>query len=136
MKTSISGGILLSDQPAARQLCLVLEDNWLIAQGLSDQLLRLGFEAIECHATCSGALAFLDQVASYPPDLALLDVKLGSNETCLPVALELQRLNVPFVITSGYGEAHELADQLPGVLTLQKPVFDTELSEMVDLVLA
>ena len=126
----------MSDQPAARQLCLVLEDNWLIAEGLSGQLMRLGFEAIECHASCSDALAFLDQVASQLPDLALLDVKLKSNETCLPVALELQRLNVPFIITSGYGGAHELVDQLPGVLALQKPVLDGELSEMVDQVLA
>jgi two-component SAPR family response regulator len=123
------------DRPAKRGLCLILEDNWLIAEGLSAQLVESGFEKIDCHLTCAEALAYLEEIAPQTPDLAMLDVTLGPNETCLPVALELQRRQIPFVIISGHGDAHDLADQLPYVETLQKPVPNAALHAVVDKIL-
>jgi CheY-like chemotaxis protein len=119
----------------ARNLCLILEDNWLIAEGLADQLTQIGFKAVTSHTTCSDALAYLDQIAPQLPDLALLDVTIGANGTSLSVAQKLVELQVPIIIASGHGAAHELAGLLPDVATLEKPVFDKQLGEMVDQVL-
>ena len=123
------------DQTPKRNLCLILEDNWLIAEGLSEQLKQTGFEVVEYHTSCSDALSYLDQIKPELPDLALLDVTIGPNETCLPVALELERLGVPMVIISGHGAAHELKSHLPDVAALQKPVSNEKLCEMVAHVL-
>jgi DNA-binding response OmpR family regulator len=125
----------LTKQSVNRQLCLVLEDNWLIAEGLSNELMQIGFERVECHSTCADALSYLDQIAPRVPNLALLDLSIGINETCLPVAQELQNLKVPVIIVSGHGPSHELARQLPDVPVLQKPVFEKELTETIDQIL-
>jgi DNA-binding response OmpR family regulator len=42
------------------------------------------------------------RIADRPPDLAILDVKLGDGETVFPLADALAALRVPFVFLTGY----------------------------------
>ena len=119
----------------SRSLCLILEDNWVIAEGLSCQLMQIGFAKTECHSSCADSLSYLDNITPQVPNLALLDISIGAGETCLPVAQRLKILQVPMILVSGHGPSHELAVQLPKIPILQKPVFEKELSEMIDQIL-
>jgi CheY-like chemotaxis protein len=125
----------MTDLPTSRHLCLVLEDNWLIAEGLSAQLAKAGFARVECCASCDDALRFLGENEAGLPDLALLDVSIGAHETCLPVAQELVRLNVPYIIVSGYAAGSDVRRLKPEYPALQKPVFESALVEALDQVL-
>jgi hypothetical protein len=80
-------------------------------------------------------LSYLDNITPQVPNLALLDISIGAGETCLPVAQRLKILQVPMILVSGHGPSHELAAQLPKIPILQKPVFENELSEMIDQIL-
>lgn len=120
------------DQNSERGLCLILEDNWLIAAGLADQVSKQGFTQVETLGTCDDALAFLEKIAPARPDLVILDVSIGSNETSLPVAQRLSQSAVPFFIISGHGANNEVTAAFPDAITLQKPVQDGHLAATLD----
>lgn len=76
---------------------LLLEDEPLI-------LLDLEFAVEDCghhflSATCVDQ--GLDYLADTDVDVAILDVSLGNGETCTPVADDLRRRGIPFIIHSG-----------------------------------
>jgi len=75
---------------------LVVEDEFLIADELRRVLISGGFRVMGPVSSNEDALDLIDQDK---PDFAVLDVYLGA-ETVTPVALELQRLKVPFVLAS------------------------------------
>ena len=75
---------------------LVVEDEFLIADELRRVLIAGGFRVMGPVSSNEDALDLIDQDK---PDFAVLDVYLGA-ETVTPVALELQRLKVPFVLAS------------------------------------
>lgn len=125
----------MSDHPIKRRLCLVLEDNWLIAEGLKGQLLAQGFAGVKSCKSCTEALDYLSEIAPELPDLALLDVTLENGEISLAVAQALTGTGTPFAIISGHGAANKVSAEFPEAVTLQKPVFDKDLSAMLDSVL-
>ena len=96
---------------------LLVEDEALLAIDLADLLTEAGFEVIGPAMRAAEALAL---IASSGCDAAVLDVHLG-DETSEPVAIELTRLGVPFIVLSGYN-----SDQHPpafkGAPMLLKPV--------------
>lgn len=76
---------------------LLLEDEPLI-------LMDLEFAAEDkgCRAYCaSGVDAALDHLRSGDIDVAILDVTLKGKENCVPVAEELDRRGVPYLLHSG-----------------------------------
>ncbi len=75
---------------------LVVEDEFLIADELRRVLIAGGFRVMGPVSSNEDALDLIDQDK---PDFAVLDVYLGA-EKVTPVALELQRLKVPFVLAS------------------------------------
>lgn len=83
---------------------LLLEDEPLI-------LMDLEFAAEDCGCTalCAqngrAALDLLEQ-HSDKVDVAILDVSLAEGETCFPVAHQLQRLGIPYVLHSGDLDRH------------------------------
>ena len=77
----------------------VVEDEMMVSLLLEDMLGTLGCDNVLHAASVSSALSELSQSQ---PDLAVLDVNLGS-EMVYPVAEELNRAGVPFVFTTGYG---------------------------------
>jgi DNA-binding response OmpR family regulator len=84
---------------------LVVEDEFLIALDLEDALGELGCEIVGPAATVSDAMRLVE---AKPPDAAVLDVRLVDGSTA-PIALELRRRGVPFLVLTGY-ERQQVGD--------------------------
>ena len=76
---------------------LLLEDEPLILMDLEYAAEDVGLRSL----TASDVKSALQLLASDPPDCAILDVSLKAGETCLPVAEELDRQGIPYIIHSG-----------------------------------
>ncbi|WP_299957434.1 HWE histidine kinase domain-containing protein [uncultured Roseobacter sp.] len=107
---------------------LLLEDNYLIAKEMSDQMREFGFAEVEIFANSVDALAFLD---IEPVALAILDVNLGQNQDSFEVAMKLQGMGLPFLFVTGYGGNAALPDPLKDTPLLSKPVSTDELQEQL-----
>lgn len=100
---------------------LLLEDNMIIAMSAEDMLLKLGADRVETVASVRQALV---AIAEEPPDMALLDVNLGT-ETSFPVAERLRALGIPFLFATGYGESAIFPEAFRDAMVLRKP-YDSE----------
>ena len=109
-------------------LVLVLEDNFMIAEGMRHQLKDAGFVNVETLATADTAMQFLEQVT---PVMALLDVNLGNGQTSQAVAEELLLRDVPVMFVTGYGEQNSLPGHLRTIPVLTKPVPERDLLNAV-----
>lgn len=78
--------------------CLVVEDEALIVLDLQRMLEDAGAVEIVCAGTLAEAEAAL-QGPSF--DLALLDLKLGREETSLPLVKPLAAAGTPFLFLTG-----------------------------------
>ncbi len=76
---------------------LILEDEPLIAMDLQFAFEDNGAAAIVT-VSCEEAFEALDRSRF---DGAVLDVNLGKGETCEPVAIELRKRNIPFLLHTG-----------------------------------
>ncbi|MDO1583705.1 HWE histidine kinase domain-containing protein [Rhizobium oryzicola] len=79
---------------------LFVEDQMLVAADVEGILADHGMTKITTAPSASEALR---RLKTFTPDIAILDVNLGS-ETSLPIAEELTRRNVPFVFATGYSD--------------------------------
>jgi DNA-binding response OmpR family regulator len=79
---------------------LIVEDELIMAMLIEDFLLECGCIPIGPHSNVATALG---GVLMEMPDLAVLDVNLAG-EMVYPVAHALDRLSIPFLLMSGYGE--------------------------------
>lgn len=102
---------------------LVVEDETLVAMLVEDTLADAGVQVLGPVATVAEALAMLEQER---PDLAVLDLNLAG-ETSEPIADALIRMEVPFVVASGYGAAG-LPQRLAGIPVLAKPYAPEDLT--------
>ena len=98
---------------------LLLDDEPLILMDL-----EFAAEDRDCHALCATsvaeALAFIDASAE-DIDVAVLDVTLKQDETCVPVAQRLDELGIPYLLHSGdLNRRNELVSEL-GVRHIPKP---------------
>lgn len=102
---------------------LVVEDEALVAMLVEDALLDAGAEVVGPVATVADAL---DLLKHQLPEAAVLDLNLAGDSSA-PVADELAKHGVPFVVATGYG-----ADGLPpghaNVPVLAKPYDPAELT--------
>jgi CheY-like chemotaxis protein len=96
---------------------LMVEDQLLIAMDVETMLAGEGVARVETAASAKEALALL---ASFRPDVAILDVNLGSGSS-MPVAHLLSELGVPFVFATGYGETSLIPAALENVPVIRKP---------------
>ncbi len=96
---------------------MLVEDSLIIALDAEDILRRLGADEIVTHASVADAIA---GIAEDKPDLAVLDINLGST-TSFPIASQLLERGIPFMFASGYGEQAKIPDDLRGQMVLQKP---------------
>jgi len=99
---------------------LVVEDEALVAMLLEDGLCDAGAKVIGPAASVQEALRLIE-VASGDGglDAAVLDLNLAG-EKVAPVADRLAALGVPFVFSTGYGEACDRSGY-PAVPVLAKP---------------
>jgi light-regulated signal transduction histidine kinase (bacteriophytochrome)/CheY-like chemotaxis protein len=96
---------------------LVVEDNMIIALETEDMLLVAGADRVLVVSNVIAAFALL---ATTTPDLALLDVNLGS-ETSWPIATRLRELGVRYVFCTGYGDGIEYPLEHRSAPTITKP---------------
>ncbi len=108
--------VVIADPLAGRSV-LVVEDQLIIALDLEMLLREQGALDVQL---CGSADEALKCLASDPPDVAILDVNLGS-KTSFPVAKELQRLGVPFIFATGYSNEVEFPRELRSVPLVGKP---------------
>lgn len=102
---------------------LLLEDSMVIALDIEEELRELGAQEVITTSSVAGAMEALRKER---PDFAILDINLGT-ENSIPVAHELQRLGIPFVFGSGYGEQANLGGTLTSVKVVSKPYSAAEI---------
>jgi DNA-binding response OmpR family regulator len=109
---------------------LVVEDEFLLALDLTQQLEDAGFEVEGPVAQVSHALILID---SQPPDLALLDIDLGRGRTSHEIARRLTKRGIPFAFISGQTKGLEEFSSVP---LLPKPFAIKRVLEVIGSVLA
>jgi PAS domain S-box-containing protein len=109
--------LAIATRTAAVPRILLVEDEPLVALEIAHMLKQGGFETVGPARTVSQAL---DLLKSKGCDAALLDINLGK-ETSELVALELSRLNTPFISVSGYSRAQQ-PPVFNGAPALAKPL--------------
>jgi DNA-binding response OmpR family regulator len=96
---------------------MIVEDEALIAFSLEDIFEEEGYRVVGPFSSCADALACL---AAECPDLAIVDAILRDG-SCVEVARELRRRDVPFMIYSGTDASEERPPELDGVMWVEKP---------------
>ena len=99
---------------------LLVEDQLIIALDAEAMLTSIGAATVETASSVDEALAALKRA---PPDVAVLDIHLGM-DTSWPIAEELDRLKIPFVLASGYGDLASVPGAWTGAPLIRKP-YDT-----------
>lgn len=105
---------------------LLVEDSMIIALDTEQALLRLGIASVSVAKSVGAALA---SIAERLPDFAIVDFDLGE-ETSEPVAHELVRRGVRFVIATGYADMDKVAEQLGAGAVLSKPYAAADLEAL------
>ncbi len=97
---------------------LLLEDEPLILLDLEIAAEDCGCEVFAA-TSVANALKFIDKAKRI--DVAVLDVNLGDGQTCRPIAQQLDRLGVPYLLHSGdLNRKDEVVHEL-GVRHIPKP---------------
>lgn len=110
---------------------MVLEDTFITAKEMADQLRDLGCKDVR---VCAGVDAALDLIGQERLSFAVLDVDLstfGPQETSESVAMALLAQAVPFVFVTGYGQDTDLPAVLDATLKLTKPISNDEFLQAV-----
>ena len=115
------------DRPLHGARVLLVEDSLIIALDAEDLLNELGAGTVIQAPNAATAAA---EIAAERPDLAVLDVNLGSG-TSLPVADELAALGVPYVFATGYGEDADLPALHNERPVIRKPYGRAELAAVL-----
>jgi CheY-like chemotaxis protein len=113
--------------PLAGLRVLVVEDMFLIAEDIADQLSGWGCEVVGPDGHVKGAL---QRIAESRIDGALLDVNLDG-ETSFEIAAVLSSKNVPFIFLTGYDRDTFFPDELQSAPKLSKPVVGEALQAMI-----
>ena len=106
---------------------LVLDDEPIILMDFEFALEDAGARILDPRSVREA----LDLIERDPPDAAILDVNLGRDSTCAPVALRLRDLGVPFVLHTGdLDRQGELVETL-GAPVVPKPSSGAEVVRRV-----
>jgi DNA-binding response OmpR family regulator len=97
---------------------MIVEDNAIVALDLELTLLDEGYRVLGPAATVAKGLELL---LTARPDFAVLDFNLGG-EPVTSVALQLRRMNVPFVLASAHPRLQSATPAFDGVTNLGKPL--------------
>jgi CheY-like chemotaxis protein len=106
---------------------LIVEDAYLVALDLSDQLADSGCNIIGPASSVKQALEKIDGIAL---DGAVLDVNLAG-EWSFPVAEMLVSRGIPFLFLTGYDSATVIPDEFQQAPRLSKPVDAKALTDAV-----
>ena len=109
------GGRLKGERVRGKARILVVEDDLLLAETLSDHLLDWGFEPVSAATVDDALCLFLESRI----DAALLDVRLR-HELSYPVAYALRDRGIPFLFLTSYGRA-DFPPDLRSFPLIEKP---------------
>lgn len=121
-----------TDAPLAGLRLLLVEDEFVLAVGLSDTLGDLGADVVGPVASVADALALLETLPEI--DGAVLDVNLG-REAVYPVADALLARGLPFVFATA-SDPERLPERFRAVRVCRKPFDLRELHATVGLLRA
>jgi PAS domain S-box-containing protein len=114
---------------------MVVEDEWLVAQGIKESLEDLGYEVVGLAATGEEAL---QSAALHRPDLVLMDILLKGGMDGIEVATRLRRdFEVPALFLTAYADSQTLgrAKMTEPYGYLLKPFEARELHSAVEIAL-
>lgn len=120
----------MSDIPEGTRV-LIVEDEAIIAMMAEDMLIDLGCDVAGIETTLPGAL---ERAAAGGFDIALLDMNLNGDDSG-PVAERLRGAALPFVFTTGYGDAGR-PDGFASVPLVCKPYRASDLASAIARALA
>ena len=106
---------------------LVVEDEYLVASHIALMLEDLGYEVVGPVATCPEAI---EAIAAGKLDAVLLDANLGGTSSA-PIAAELARRRVPFVVATGYGNLDLPTSALQAAPRVNKPFTAADLAAVL-----
>jgi len=109
---------------------LVVDDEPLIALGVTDALSDAGAEVVTAH----DLEAALEAAVNGGVSAAILDVQIGTSD-CAPICAALSSQQVPFMFFTG-SDNHDLLRAWASVPTLAKPTGEAELVANVAALLA
>lgn len=98
---------------------LLVEDEPLILLDLEFAVEDIGGQFVSTSSVAQ-ALAAIER-ADPPIDVAILDVNLGRGQTCEPVAEELRRRDIPFILHSGDLDRRDETIRRLGARIIAKP---------------
>jgi DNA-binding response OmpR family regulator len=116
--------MIVEAEPLRGARVLIVEDRYLIAAEIANEVSRLGGAVVGPSPTLGAARAAL---SSEGADLALLDVNLD-HEPVYPLAAQLDEAGVPFVFLTGY-DADVLPPEWRSRPRLTKPISSRALRE-------
>lgn len=106
---------------------LVVEDNLLLAEVISDVLESYGCSVVGPIPDLEAGLALVREVDL---DGAVLDINLRG-ESCFPIAAELAARGVPYLFLTGYDNSRIVPPEHRGAERLSKPVDPAGLSAAI-----
>jgi len=115
---------------------LVVEDEYLVAFHLQEQLRQLGYEVGQLVATGEEAIKNVEQEQ---PDIILMDMRLAGEMDGVQTAQEIQsRYKIPIIFLTGYAseEVKERVKALNSVAYVVKPVMPSQIEAAIASVLA
>ena len=104
---------------------LLIEDNMIIALDTEEMLREIGVQEVLVSGSVTQALRAIEKDR---PDFAVLDFNLGE-ESSEPVARELKRADVPFVLATGYSAKEVRFEELGARAILKKPYDKADLGK-------
>ena len=107
------------------QRVLLIEDNMIIALDTEEMLRELGVKDVLVSGSVTQALRAIEKES---PQFAVLDFNLGE-ESSEPVARELTRRGVPFVLATGYSAKEIKFEELGARSILKKPYDKSDLAK-------
>lgn len=118
-----------------RPRALIVEDEFLIAEGLRVQLQSMGLDVCDVATTAESAVELAQK---HRPDLVLMDVRLDGEKDGVDAAMEIHRsMKTPVIFLTGSREDMTIArineDHPAGVLF--KPVSPLQLQRTIKGVL-
>ena len=92
---------------------LLVEDTWQVGAALKRLLEDLGANVVGPAATVAEAERL---IAEHSPDIALVDVKLRSDELSYGLVGDLHRQGISVIITSGYAVLPERLEKVAAIV--------------------
>lgn len=114
---------------------MVVEDEWIIANDITNSLIDLGYKVTSIVASGEEAI---EQAAEDRPDLVLMDIMLQGEMTGIEAAAEIRgRFGIPIIYLTAYDNQYlvDQAKKTDNFGYLLKPFKDRELHIAIDMAL-